>query len=138
MSKLFLPDSCFKYGLHDTEINAIEFVNGKINLIFNTGVYKLNEEGKETEKTSKCIVALEISGFDKISPWKHITVYKVRKNKFKEISLNDFCEMLKDNEFKIYLDYYCIFAKSMLLKGSLGKFGIEITLTEIEKVTYNF
>ncbi|MDE6356400.1 MAG: hypothetical protein K2L67_04060 [Clostridia bacterium] len=98
----------------------------------------MNKDGKETEKTQKCMMSLKISGFNPIAAYEHITVYRFKGTKFKEISFNDFCELVKANGFEIHLDYYCDFAKSILLKGDMGKFGIEISLTEVAEINYIF
>ncbi|MBD5585231.1 MAG: hypothetical protein HDQ88_09115, partial [Clostridia bacterium] len=92
-----------KFCLHDTEVSAIECLNNKINLIFNDGIYVLNDKGKEAEKTLKCAMSLEIREFNPDTAWEHITVYKFKGKKFKEISFNNFCELVKENGFKVYL-----------------------------------
>lgn len=53
-------DLIYRFGLHDTEISGVAFVNGGVLLLLEDGVYFLDEVGKETNKTSSCKIFLKI------------------------------------------------------------------------------
>ncbi len=56
----------------------------------------------------------------------------------KEIEFNDFLKLMERSPFTIYIDYYSTLGPSMLLKGDCGKYAIELSVTETEKVEYIF
>ena len=127
-----------KYALHDTEINKIVCNNKGLELHFVNGVYLLDEKGKETELSNPCRMDITINGFDNTKLYEHITVTKTRKLKVSEIEFYDFLKLLEKNLFKIDIDYYSFFGSSILLKGYVGKYIIELIITEIEKAEYMF
>ena len=79
-----------------------------------------------------------IDNFDINSMHQHVEIKKIRKSKIIEIEFKVFLKFLEKKDFKIYLDYYSFFAKSILLNGFLGNFEIELKITEIEKITFDF
>ena len=127
-----------KYALHDTEINSIVCNNAGIEFYFAKGVYLLNEQGKEGERSYPCRMVITINEFSSCRMYEHITVMKHRKSKITDIAFEDFLKLLKEDSFDVDIDYYSFFGASILLKGYCGKFGIEFTITEVDKVEYVF
>lgn len=127
-----------RYGLHDTFINKVVLTNNGVEFVFREGVYLLDSTGKMTNKTDTCTMDVYICDFDKDSIYQHVEVRKIFKNKIAEIEFKEFLKLLNKNSFKIYLDWYSFFANSMLLTGSIGRYEIEIKITEIEKFFFAF
>ena len=126
------------YGLHDTEINRITCTDVGIILEFSNGVYLLDNTGKETVLSKKCYFELKINSFDRLNISEHIEIKRIRKKKIKEIEYDKFVALLSKNTLSIYLDYYCPFAGSLLIKGSIDKYGIEFVVSEIAELSYSF
>ncbi len=112
--------------------------NKGIELYFENGVYVSKEKGEEFELSEACKIVITISDFDPTKTYEHITVTKIRKSKIKEIEFTDFLKFLEKSPFTIYIDYYSPLGSSILLKGDCGKYGIELSITETEKVEYIF
>ena len=70
--------------------------------------------------------------------YEHISVYLFKKNVRKDITFNKFCEIVKNDDFKIYLDFYSSFAQGLLLKGYCGKYEIELLITEVNDIQFIF
>lgn len=136
--KYGLHEVKYQYGLHDTTINKITCTDGGIILQFNDGVYLLDDTGKETVLSKKCYLELKINFFDKQNMHEHIKIKRICKKKIKEIEYDKFETLLSKNTFSVYLDYYCPFADSILIKGTIDKYGIEFEVTEIAELSYSF
>ena len=128
----------YQYGLHDTVINRIIRSDDGIILEFDDGVYLLDDLGHETVLSKKCYLELKINDFDKQNMFEHISINLDYKRKLKEIEYAEFETLLSKNTFSVYLDYYCPFGDSLLIKGSIGKYGIEFVVTEISELTFSF
>ena len=128
----------YQYGLHDTVINKITRTNVGIILEFDDGVYLLDDTGKETVLSKKCNLELKINFFDRQKMYEHIEIKRICKKKIEEIEYDEFEALLSKNTFTVYLDYYCPFGDSVLIKGSIGKYGIEFLVTEIAELSYSF
>ena len=128
----------YQYGLHDTVINRIIRTDDGIVLEFDDGVYLLDGTGRETVLSKKCYLELKINDFDRRNMFEHISITLDYKRKLKEIEYAEFETMLSKNAFSVYLDYYCPFADSLLIKGSIDKYGIKFVVTEIAELTYSF
>lgn len=118
----------FTYGLHDTKLTKIELKDSCIHLIFDGGVYNLDNDGKETSLTSKCVLILKLR---ESCLWDNLKFTKCRKNRIKEISFDDFSKMLNDSAFDIECDYHSTFDNEILLKGYINKFKIEVVISNI-------
>lgn len=132
---IFNCGSC-GYGLHDTEISDIKISDIGIVFTFKSGVYLLNDSGKETSKSQSCNLEINISDFDISKADEHLTIYKIYKSKIKEIEFPKFEQLLKIFGFKIIVDYYSDFDKSVLLEGYIDKYKIQLIITEIEKIKF--
>ena len=49
-----------------------------------------------------------------------------------------FLDLLKKHKFKIYMDYFSFFAKSVLLNGMIGKHKINFIITDVNKIDFIF
>lgn len=128
----------YKYGLHDCIISKVNFENSILSLSFNKGVYYLDNENKELSLSPSCICNLTLPElhFDDIV--EYITINKKRKNRVVEISYQKLCKMLENNYMSIDNDYYSFFNNSLLLKGFIGKYQVEIEITDIVKREFVF
>lgn len=131
-------DEIKKYGLHDTEIDNVEINDGTLIVDISSGVFYLDSFGKELAKSKNCKIIFEIGGLNKQNVYEHLEIFKKRKNTVKEIKFDNFKKLLNTNIFSIDGNYYSDFNNSILLKGFLGKFQIEITIFDIDKISINF
>lgn len=131
-------DNIIKYALHDTEISKVVYNNNfKITFCFKTGIYLLNQIGKEAEKTQQCVLDIFLrSNADPCLNF--IEVKKFYKSRHKDIEFKDFIKLIEKNCFEVISEYYSFFDNSILLKGFIGKYGIELIISEIENITYSF
>lgn len=83
----------YKYGLHDCVVEKVYAQNNSLVFCFNTGVYKLDEKGTETAKTTNCLMLLEIECLDCKQIWKHVEVLKIKKIKFMRLILKSLLKM---------------------------------------------
>ena len=136
--KAGLHEVKYQYGLHDTVINRINCTKSGIILEFDNGVYLLDETGRETVLSNKCYLKIEINFFNRRKMFEHIEIKRICKNKIEEIEYAEFESLLSKHPFSVYLDYYCPFANSLLIKGSIDEYGIEFVVTEIAELSYSF
>ena len=128
----------YQYGLHDTVINRITRTDDGIILEFDNGVYLLDDMGHESVLSKKCYLELKINSFDRQNMFEHISINLEYKRRLKEIEYAEFEALLSKNTFSVYMDYYCPFGNSLLIKGSIDKYGIEFAVTEVAELTYSF
>ena len=128
----------YQYGLHDTVINRITRTDDGIILEFDNGVYLLDDTGKETVLSKKCYLELKINCFNRQNMYEHICINLIKKRKLKEIEYSEFECMLTKSNVDVYLDYYCPFADSLLIKGKMKQGEIEFVVTEIAELSYSF
>ena len=128
----------YKYGLHDSRINKVDFKNDTLTLSFDEGAYNLDSNGRETEKTTSCklVITLRDKNIEDIS--QYVTVSKTRKGRVKEISFDDLLSLLKKNYFEIDNDYYSYFNNAILLRGYIAKYSVAIEITDIQKMEFVF
>lgn len=128
----------YQYGLHDTVINRITRTNDGIVLEFDDGVYLLDDTGRETILSKKCYLEIKINFFNKQKMFEHIGIDRIYKKKIEEIEYDEFEALLSRNGFLVFLDYYCPFGDSILIRGSVGKYGIDFSVTEVAELSYYF
>lgn len=126
------------YGLHDTVINNIDENGEFLCLYFANGVYHIDSTGKELNVTSKCRMEINIIGFNERTAYKYVEIYRYYKNKFYEMKYIDFKKLLKQSIFDIEFDYYSGFNNSIMLIGYIGKYKIELKITDIHKINFYF
>ena len=132
----FLSNELSKYTLHECVID--ELINEKscIKLIFNNGIYSNNEE--VITLTNKCIMEFELPSFNIDESYEFISIKLIHKKRVKEIEYTDLVKLLSKNIFKVYLDYYSELAQSTLLKGTLKNYEVELIITDIKDIRFNF
>lgn len=125
------------YGLHDTKLNNLETKELGVVLYFDNGIYSL-DNGKETNLTESCKIEIEIECFSKFKTFEHIEIFAIHKNKIKEISIDEFSKMLQKAAFDIVMDYISTFSNALLLKGFIGKYKIELKISDIKNIKFLF
>lgn len=118
------------YGLHDTLITAVKTKANELILSFGEGVYCLDENGRETHLTPMCQLVIK---FMNNSMDQHIIIERRYKKKINEISIPEFFKLMENDRFDIDIDYYSPFAKSIMLLGYIGKYQINLILSEISE-----
>lgn len=127
---------CIEYGLHDTSVNDIIIEENGVILLFQDGVYFLNDAEKETALSKPCKMCIKIEDFDKNSLFEHCSFYKCHKKHFSEIEFSEIKKLLLKNRFDIDLDFYSKFARAISLRGHIGKYLAEIRITEIQSIEF--
>ena len=127
-----------QFGLHDTTINKVELKNNSIVFDFHNGVYLYDFNRKLTKKTEPCSMNVFINDFNIEKAYEHVEIKQIYKSKIKEIIFQDFLKLLNKNYFQVYLDYYSFFANSILLIGTIQKHEIQIKITEVDRITFDF
>ncbi len=133
-----IDEYLYKYGLHDCVVEKVYTQNNSLAFCFNTGVYKLDEKGTETAKTTNCLMLLELEDLDCKQIWKHVEVLKINKNKIYEINFEKFIEDVSKFKFEIDENYLSYFGQSILLDGYAFKNRYQIKISEILKIKFIF
>lgn len=123
-----------RYSFHDTAVNNIEESQDCLYFYFLNGVYSFDSNDRDFKKTCKCKLKMYIKNFAPSKPYEHIEIKKTFHSKVSEIDFDIFKKMLAKNDFKIWLDYYSYWFGTLVFKGTINKFQIEITVTDIEKL----
>lgn len=126
-----------KYGLHDTKISCLKIIDNGLALIFNNGIYQL-ENKKEYVLTNPCKLVLKIMYFSPLRLYEHIEVIVYKKSKFYEMRFLEFVDILNRNSFDIDDVMYSPFSRSILVKGFVDKYKINFVISEIEDIEVQF
>lgn len=127
-----------KYCLHDCVINKIEIKDSVLFLCADKGIYEFDINIGTYKIMENCNIIIKINNLNEKESYEHISLYIFKKNVRKEISFNKFCELVKNDNFKIYLDFYSSFAQGLLLKGYCNKYEIELLITEVKDIQFIF
>ena len=127
-----------KYCLHDCIINKIEIKDSVLILYFINGIYAFDDNIEMYKNIKECNIHIKIDKLNEKEAYEHISVKLFKKNVRKDLSFNKFIEMVKKDNFKIYLDFYSDFAKGILLKGNCNKYEIEMLITEVNDIQVVF
>lgn len=127
-----------KYCLHDCVINKIGIKDSTLILCAEKGIYEFDVNISTYKIRGNCNIHIKIDNLNEKESYEHIFVYLFRKNVRKDITFNKFCEIVKNDDFKIYLDFYSSFAQGLLLKGYCGKYEIELLITEVNDIQFIF
>lgn len=122
------------YILHDCTINNICIEDSSLILEFIDGPYIKNDNMDEVKKLYKCQMNIIIEHLEKGKEYEHINIQVAHKKKIKTIHFYKFAKLVKKIKFKIYLNYYSNFANSMLIKGTLFPFEVELTISEVKNI----
>ncbi len=126
------------YMLHDTVVTQVTVMNDGITFTFADGVYVADTDGTCTHKASACNMHLIIRDFEPDCVYQHVDIRTVHKRKIKDMTFSQFSDLVHKCGFRIYLDYYSFFAKSVLLTGTTGNGEAEVTVTEIDRIEFSF
>ena len=118
------------YGLHDTVATTVKILEEKFVLCFNNGIYRVNENGKETELTSACELEFTISDIEN-----NIDIISTSNHKSHRIDISTFVTMTKEYGFDIDDEYYSSFSRTFLLSGYIGKNAIQVYLIDVKNVS---
>lgn len=127
-----------KYCLHDCVINKIEIKDSILVLCADKGIYEFDTNIGKYKIMENCNIIIKIDNLNEKDSYEHISLYLFKKNVRKEISFNKFCELVKNDNFKIYLDFYSRLAQGLLLKGYCNKYEIELLITEVKDIQFIF
>lgn len=127
-----------KYCLHDCVINKIGIKDSTLILCAEKGIYEFDVNIGTYKIRGNCNILIKIYNLNEKESYEHISVYLFKKNVRKDITFNKFCEIVKNDDFKIYLDFYSSFAQGLLLKGYCGKYEIELLITEVNDIQFIF
>ena len=127
-----------RYCLHDCVVNKIEIKDTNLILYLDKGIYEFDTDIGKYKIVENCNIFMKINELKEEEAYEHISISFFKKNTRKDISFNDFCEMVGKNSFRIYLDFYSYFAKSVLLKGYCNKAEIELLITEVNDIQVIF
>ena len=125
-----------EYGLHDTYVNDIILGKNGLTFSFCNGVYILDDTGKETCLSKPCKMKIFVQDFESNRLFEHCTFYKCYKKRYLEVDLSHIKDLLKETHFAIDLDFYSPFAQAISLQGHIGKYMIEIRITEIKNIEF--
>ena len=127
-----------KYCLHDCVIYKIGIKDSTLILCAEKGIYEFDVNIGTYKIRGNCNILIKIDNLNEKESYEHISVYLFKKNVRKDITFNKFCEIVKNDDFKIYLDFYSSFAQGLLLKGYCGKYEIELLITEVNDIQFIF
>lgn len=131
-------DYLYKYGLHDCAVNDIFIENEKIVFCFDSGVYELDDCGKERNLTESCKMKVKVAGLNQDKLWEHVEINRVYKGTICETEYDDFVQKVKEINFDIDINYYSRFCNSILLKGYIKDEKYEVEITEVSAVEFVF
>ena len=125
-----------KYTLHECIIDEIINEESSIKFIFNSGIYSINEEA--TTRTNKCVMEFVLPSFNIDEAYEYISVKFFYKKRIKRFQYMNLLKLLSKNKFKVYMDYYSELAQSILLIGTLKNYEVELIITDIKDIKFNF
>lgn len=136
MNKVY--EALTQYGLHDTKIDRIILDGNSIIFEFNDGVYGLSASGKEIALTGKC--SLKITADIAATPEleNYVNVCRSLKNRTKELTITELTELVDKYGFNVDNLYFSAFNNEVLIVGGIGKYGIEIYISDILQAEYIF
>lgn len=134
----YFDEYLYKYGLHDCKIDNTYFECGKIILNFNSGLYKLDSSGNETDLTIGCKMVVEVEETDPDSICDHITINRIIQRKEKELDFEDFANTVDEFGFDIDIHFYSNFCNTILLKGYIGNGKYEMVISEVKRIDFLF
>lgn len=113
------------YVLHDCYVDSVSISDSGLCFTFLNGIYDSNNS-----KTKKCFLFFNIKDFN--DGLKHISVFRYKKNRKCEITLDNFIKTVNRIGFRIYMDYYSRFSRSVLINGFIEDMEYDVTITELD------
>lgn len=107
-------DKIMKFGYYDTDATGISYDESRIIMNFEKGIYNLDESGREKDLTScaKIIITVD-TRYVKITNC--VEIFEIAR-KFKTISLETFCNLVKKSTLGIDNVYYTRFNSIILFE----------------------
>lgn len=136
MNKIF--DALTQYGLHDTKIDRITLEGNSIIFEFDNGVYGLSASGKEMALTGKCSLKITVDIASTAELENYVNVCRSLKNRTKELTITELTELVDKYCFNVDNLYFSVFNNEVLIVGGIGKYGIEIYISDILQAEYIF
>lgn len=136
MNKVF--DTLTQYGLHDTKIDRIILEGNSIVFEFDNGVYGLSESGKEVALTDKCSLKITVDTAANEELENYVDIRRSFKKKTKELTIRELIGLADKNYFDVHNLYFSAFNSEVLIVGGIGKYGIEIYISDILQAEYIF
>lgn len=130
-----ISEKLSKYGFHDTELSSIDFDKATVTLNFKDGLYFLDTNGKELNRTKSVQVIIrfneEFESLDEIFDFREF-----RKRKGYRIDYLSFSKHLKQETYEICDVYYSNFSKALLFDGGFCKRDIIFTIEAITDIVF--
>lgn len=136
MNKVF--DDLTQYGLHDTKIGRIIQEGNSIIFEFDNGVYGLSTFGKEMELTGKCRLKIAIDITANSALENYVTIRRSFKKRIQELTTKKLTEFVDKYYFDVHNLYFSAFNNEVLIVGGIGRYGIEIYISDILQAEYLF
>lgn len=136
MNKIF--DALTQYGLHDTKIDRITLEGNSIIFEFNDGVYGLSTFEKEMELTGKCRLKIAVDIAETAELENYVNIRRSFKNRTKELTIKELTGFVDKYGFNVDNLYFSAFNNEVLIVGGIGKYGIEIYISDILQAEYIF
>lgn len=122
----------FQYGFHDTELSSIYGENLEISLIFDNGIYLLDESGKETVLTEPIKIVLTVNSyFDSFENAIEIREYG---KKIKYLDYLMFKKHLLKERFGISMAYFSHWNNCIMFDGGISKKNIMLSIEGIDEI----
>lgn len=135
MSILF--DEIFRFGYHDTELSSIIIEGRTVMLFFKDGLYNLDSNGVELDKSKPITLNLEIgSVYGEIYLLVEAIDFSYKKDRY--IEYNELRKLIQKKQFPIHNLYYSRFNNTILIEGSLPSGRVLITIQGCEKASFTF
>lgn len=136
MNKVY--EALTQYGLHDTKIDRITPKGNSVVFEFNNGVYGLSAFGKETELTGKCSLKITVDIAATAEIENYVNIRRSFKNRTKELTITELTVLV--DKYGIIVDnlYFSAFSNEVLIVGGIGKYGIDIYISDILLAEYIF
>ena len=136
MNKVY--EALTQYGLHDTKIDRIILDGNSIVFEFDNGVYSLSAFGKEMELTGKCRlkIAIDIAAIAELE--NYVNIRRSFRNRTKELKINELTGLVDKYGFNVDNLYFSAFNNEVLIVGGIGRYGIEIYISDILRTEYIF
>ena len=136
MNKTF--DALTQYGLHDTKIDRITPKGNSIVFEFHNGVYGLSASGKEMALTGKSSLKITVDIAANSELENYVNIRRSFKNRTKELTITELTGFVDKYGFNVDNLYFSAFNNEVLIVGGIGKYGIEIYISDILQAEYIF
>lgn len=129
----------YRYGLHDCKLNNIMITDGVVFLVFNQGIYSLNNLGKEINLTNSCTMRIKFSDFaHHLDIVNQIDITRISNKKVFDTEFDDFANKVNKWGFTIEKSYYSYFCNTIMIKGYINRDRYEIEISSIDEILFMF